>query len=220
MPQRSSTALAFALTLAASLALACHAHAGPPEPLIGGPCEGCEAVFEGRPATLAPSARIAPKGEPGEPLVIKGVVTDAVRRPVAGVIVYAYHTDARGRYPGSDEQRRTASGRHGRLRGFARTDAEGRYAFETIRPASYPVPDAPPQHVHMHVVEPGRCHYYLDDLLFTDDPRLTPEARRRMDRGRGGSGIATPAKHAGTWSVRRDIVLGANIADYARCGGR
>ncbi len=104
------------------------------------------------------------------------------------------------------------------LRGFAQTDAQGRYAFETIRPASYPVPEAPPQHVHMHVVEPGRCHYYIDDLLFTDDPRLTPEARRRMDRGRGGSGVATPVKEkSGTWSVRRDVVLGAKIGEYDRC---
>jgi protocatechuate 3,4-dioxygenase, beta subunit len=106
------------------------------------------------------------------------------------------------------------------LRGFAQTDAQGKYTFETIRPASYPVPNAPPQHVHMIVVEPGRCHYYIDDLLFSDDPRLTPDARRRMDHGRGGSGVATPAKHAGVWRVRRDIVLGSNIADHDRCGSK
>jgi protocatechuate 3,4-dioxygenase beta subunit len=200
---------------------ACSAHASPHEPLVGGPCEGCEAVFEGRPAKLSPTARIAPAGEPGEPLVIKGVVTDAAKRPVAGVIVYAYHTDAQGRYPSTPEHERTARHRHGMLRGFAQTDAQGRYAFETIRPASYPVPHAPPQHVHMHVVEPGRCHYYIDDLLFTDDPRLTPEARRRMDRGRAGSGVATPVKDpSGTWSVRRDVVLGAKVAGYDRCGSR
>lgn len=201
-------------------AATCSAHAESRERLVGGPCDGCEAVFEGRPAKLSSSSRIAPAGEPGEPMVIKGVVTDAAKRPVAGVIVYAYHTDARGLYPGREEPRRTASQRHGALRGFAQTDAQGRYAFETIRPASYPVPDAPPQHVHMHVVEPGRCHYYIDELVFTDDPRLTAEARRQHDHGRGGSGVVTPVKHNGTWSVRRDITLGASIPGYDACGSR
>lgn len=209
------------LAAAAALLLACRAHASPPERLVGGPCEGCEAVFEGRPARLASTARIAPAGEPGEPLVIQGVVTDAAKRPVAGVIVYAYHTDAKGEYPSTEAHRRAVKHRHGMLRGFAQTDAQGRYAFETIRPASYPVPNAPPQHVHMHVVEPGRCHYYIDDLLFTDDPKLTPDVRRRMDRGRGGSGVATPARDkAGAFRARRDIELGAQIADYDRCGAR
>jgi protocatechuate 3,4-dioxygenase beta subunit len=210
------------LSVVVAALAACNAYASSREPLVGGPCEGCEAVFEGRPATLAPSARIAATGQPGERLVIKGVVTDASRRPAAGVIVYAYHTDAKGIYPGRpgvDEARTTASQRHGALRGFARTDAEGRYAFETIRPASYPFPNAPPQHVHMHVVEPGRCHYVIDDIVFTDDPRLPADARKR-DRPRGGSGVVTPAKHNGAWGVRRDITLGANVPGYDGCGAK
>jgi len=214
----SPLALPFLVVLAGASPIACSAHASPPEVLAGGPCDGCEAVFEDRPAKLGSSARIAPVGEPGEPLVIKGVVTDAAKRPAAGVIVYAYHTNAQGKYPSTEAHRKTAKHRHGMLRGFARTDAAGRYAFETIRPASYPVPDAPPQHVHMLIVEPGRCYYYIDDILFTDDPRLTPDVRRRMDQGRGGSGVATPAKDAaGTWSVRRDIVLGEKVPDHDRC---
>lgn len=209
------------LTLSVVIAaVACNAHASPRETLVGGPCDGCEAVFEGRPAKLSSSARIAPAGEPGEPMIIKGVVTDAAKRPVAGVIVYAYHTNAQGLYPGREEPRRTASQRHGALRAFAQTDAGGRYAFETIRPASYPVPNAPPQHVHMHVVEPGRCHYVIDEMLFTDDPRLTPDARRQQDHGRGGSGLVTPTRQGGTWSVRRDITLGARIPGYDACGSK
>lgn len=206
-----------ALTLL--LLLAAAAHAGHHEVLVGGPCEGCEAVFEGRPAKLTSSTRIAPVGERGEPMVIKGVVTDAAKRPVGGVIVYAYHTDAQGNYPAFTTTK-TASARHGRLRAFAQTDAEGRYAFETIRPASYPIPNAPPQHVHMHIVELHRCHYFIDDLVFTDDPKLTPDQRKAHDSGRGGSGVVTPAKLQGTWTVRRDIVLGANISGYERCASK
>lgn len=197
------------LVMLVLVAAACNAHASPKEVLVGGPCEGCELVFEGRPPKLASSARIAPAAEPGESMTIDGVVRDAAKKPVAGVIVYAYHTNARGEYP-------PGKTRHGALRGFAITDKTGTYHFDTIRPASYPNTKAP-QHVHMHVVEPGKCHYTIDDLLFTDDPNLTAEHRKTQDRGRGGSGIATPTRDKGTWRARRDIVLGAGIADYARC---
>jgi protocatechuate 3,4-dioxygenase beta subunit len=133
--------------------------------------------------------------------------------PAAGVIVYAYQTDADGHYP-PDPAAMQAGVRHGRLRGWARTDATGGYQFDTIRPGGYPGTDIP-QHVHMHVVEPGRCTYYIDDILFTDDPRLSAAQRARSDRGRGGSGIATPRRAAdGVWNVRRDIRLGERIPGY------
>ena len=51
------------------------------EPVVGLPCEGCEAVFAGLPAQLFPTARIAPAGEPGEPLRITGRAYDAAGRP-------------------------------------------------------------------------------------------------------------------------------------------
>ena len=122
------------------------------EQIVGLPCEACEAVFEGLPNTLAPSSRIAPKDEPGQAMRIEGTVYDRNRRAAAGVIVYAYHTNARGIYPRDERLRGQAALRHGRLRGWAKTDARGRYRFHTIRPASYPNTDSP-AHVHMHVIE-------------------------------------------------------------------
>jgi protocatechuate 3,4-dioxygenase, beta subunit len=177
------------------------------EPVIGGPCDGCEHVFEGMPAELHQDARIAPAGEPGEGLVIHGAVTGTDGAPAVGVVVYAYQTNAKGIYP-------RAANAHGSLRGWARTDAQGRYRFDTIRPASYP-DSTIPQHVHMHIIELGKGTYYIDDVLFDDDPLLTAQQRRQMLRGRGGSGLAQPVKNAsGVWQVRRDIRLGANIPGY------
>src|SRR5262245_66231303 len=74
-----------------------------------------------RPAVLAATARIAPVGEPGTPLVIHGRVLRADGRTAApGVVVFAYHTDATGHYDVP------SAGPHSwRLRGWARTDAEG-----------------------------------------------------------------------------------------------
>jgi protocatechuate 3,4-dioxygenase, beta subunit len=186
------------------------------ERVVGGPCEGCEAVFEGRPATLASRTRIAPDGSAGEALTLTGTVRDAQGKAVAGVIVYAYHTDKEGRYPANERVSGRAAKRHGLFRGFAVTDAKGHYAFDTIRPTGYP--DSPvPQHIHMHVVEPGRCTYYIDDVVFEDDARLTEAMRRSHLKGRGGFGAIQPRREAGVWLVSRDIELGKGISDYVDC---
>jgi protocatechuate 3,4-dioxygenase beta subunit len=184
------------------------------EPVVGGPCEGCEAVFQGLPEDLSSVARIAPRDEPGEPMRIEGRVTRADGAPAAGVIVYAYHTDIHGVYPRDERLRGQAAYRHGTLRGWARTDDEGRYRFDTVRPGAYPDSDTP-QHVHMHVIEPGLCTYYIDSIVFDDDPRLTADMRSQYDSGRGGPGLVTPRRDEdGTWRVERDIVLGEGIPGY------
>jgi len=183
--------------------------------VVGLPCEGCEAVFEGLPDTLEADARIGGEEEPGRPLRIEGTVFDPAGQPAPGVIVYAYHTNPRGIYPRDDRYQGLAAYRHGRLRGWAKTDAEGRYRFATIRPAGYPESDIP-VHVHMHVIEVGRCTYYIDDILFEDDPRLTPEKKAALVRGRGGSGLVkADVDSAGVEVVRRDIHLGKNIPGYS-----
>lgn len=185
----------------------------PREPVLGG-CEGCEAVFDGLPDSLGWSAVIAGPKEPGARLVIDGTVKDAGGRAVPGIIVYAYHTDDRGIYPPDERAREIWGRRHGRLRGWTRTDAAGRYRFETIRPAGYPDTEIP-AHIHMHVLEPGRGTYYLEDIHFDDDERLTPTERRQMASGRGGPGLARPVRDGnGPWQVTRDIVLGLNIPGY------
>lgn len=177
-----------------------------PEPVVGLPCEGCELVFEGMPNHLTSSARIVPVDAAGEALVVEGVVRTADGRTAPGIIVYAYQTDAGGIYPpGSTD--------HGALRAWTKTDGEGRYRFDTVRPGNYPGRGLP-QHIHLHVIEPGRSTYYIDDITFTDDA-LLPESERTRTTCRGGCGVSDPTRDAdGTWQVRRDIVLGEAIPGY------
>ena len=190
------------LASGAALALtAARAWSAAREPVIG-ECEGCEWVFDDQPRVLTPRARIAPQGEPGAPMTIEGAVLAPRGKPAANIVVYAYHTNAGGIYP-------PAGNRHGTLRGWTRTDAAGRYRFDTIRPGAYPGREIS-EHVHMHVIEPGVGTYYIDNLEFLDDPLLTT---RRSD-GRAGSGLVMPERRDGVWYARRDIALGRNIAGY------
>jgi protocatechuate 3,4-dioxygenase beta subunit len=117
------------------------------------------------PDSLGPVAQIAPPAEPGPSMRITGHVRYEDGRTAAGIIVYAYHTNAAGLYPVSpaSESEEAGSHRHGALRGWARTDEAGRYRFDSIRPGGYPGTRTP-EHVHMHVIEPGRCTYYIDDI--------------------------------------------------------
>jgi protocatechuate 3,4-dioxygenase beta subunit len=187
------------------------------ERVVGRPCEGCTDVFIGLPKSLTSRERIAPPDEPGQPLRLDGVVYDGNGKPAGGIIVYAYHTNAKGIYPDDLQAGGGKRSRHGGLRGWVKTDERGRYRFDTIRPAGYPGTQAP-QHIHMHVIEPGRCTYSIDDVLFEDDPRHSPEDAKRMSRGKGGSGIVKPEKDpAGSWHVTRDIRLGANVSGYEEC---
>ena len=145
---------------------------------------------------------------------IEGTVYDRSGRPAPNVIVYAYHTDARGIFPPDERLRGGAAYRHGRLRAWAKTDDRGRYRFDTIRPANYP--DArTPAHVHRHAIEIGCCTYYIDSIHFEDDPRLSAGARKKLVEGRGGSGLVRPERDAnGVWVVRRDIMLGTQIPGH------
>lgn len=181
---------------------------------IGGFCEGCEAIYDGMPSQLNWETRIAPASEPGEPLEASGIIYQPDgKTPAPGVILYAYHTDARGIYPPAPAATGSAR-RHGRLRGWVRTNAKGEYKFITIKPASYPN-SAIPSHIHLIVKEADKNEYYIDDIEFEDDRLLTQQERSRR-RKNGGSGIVRPERSAGgVWLARRDIILGLNVQNYS-----
>lgn len=113
---------------------------------------------------------IAGLDEPGERLVVTGRVRYGMT-PVAGASVYAFQTDVKGLY--APDRSRADAELNPRLHGALRTDAEGRYRYETVRPGSYGGNAA---HVHYTVVAPG-YHPRIFDLWFQDDPVLV--ARRQ-----------------------------------------
>ena len=117
-----------------------------------------ERAQQQRPATLATTARIAPTSEPGTPLVVRGRLLNVDGAPARAVTVFAYQTDRGGLYD------KPENGAHSwRLRGWAKTDDDGRFTFETIRPGSYPNSNNPP-HIHFTAFLTGGERYHAGEL--------------------------------------------------------
>lgn len=117
-------------------------------------------------------ARIVRDGEPGERLSVLGQVfrPDGVT-PAAGVIVYAYQTGKDGLY---GPQGNSAP----RLRGWMKTDAQGRFRLETIRPGSYPNTRIA-AHIHFQAWGAGTPVQYTEEMLFEDDPLVLEGVKAR-----------------------------------------
>lgn len=117
--------------------------------------------FEGREA-MANGADIG-GGAQGMPLCFEGMVQDVSGQPVADALVDVWHSDADGHYdmmlPGFEDGQ-TA------MRALLRTDAEGRFWFRSIMPASYPIPDDGPVGAMMRAtgrsnMRPGHIHFLI-----------------------------------------------------------
>lgn len=180
--------------------------------LVGGPCEGCEAIFEYGNLELT-STDTLPDFEKNEPkLKLKGTVFEKDgKTPAENVILYIYQTDRNGIYATKGNEKDWAK-RHGYIRGWIKTDKTGEYTFLTFRPASYPN-SAEPEHIHITVKEPNKNEYYIDEFVFDDDAMLTKNERNKLEN-RGGSGIVKPILKDEILTVNRDIILGLNIPDY------
>lgn len=137
-------------------------------------CEWCGAMDA--PANPPPRTVISPPNETGEPLVISGTIyNEDGRTPAPGILIYAYHTNARGIYPKRTPDNGRAQWRHGYLRGWMRTNRDGKYEFRTIKPAAYPG-RTEPAHIHM-TISGASYPEYSDTIWFADDPLLTPGVR-------------------------------------------
>ncbi|NIY76015.1 intradiol ring-cleavage dioxygenase [Thalassospira sp. HF15] len=92
----------------------------------------------------------------GTPVTLIGYVLSATCTPIANAIVDLWHADGAGQYDNQGFN----------MRGYQRTDAQGRYYFDTIRPAEYAG-----RTPHYHVkVTPSNGRTLTTQLYFPDEP--------------------------------------------------
>ncbi len=126
------------------------------------------------PEKLSWQTVITRKEEPGEPLLVTGrIFAPDGRTPVEGLTLYVYHTDARGLYSEEDGNGREPNPR---LKGWMKTDRDGRYEFT---PSS-------------------RCRIPARPTAATSTPRLTARAARSSGSTASSSPTTRSSRQANT----------------------
>lgn len=125
---------------------ACSADCGPTGAATAGP-------FYVR--NVAATQNINTRGARGKPMRVSGVVLGGAdgKTPLAGTKVEIWHCDAAGAYHPNDDGDVTGyRPEEINLRGSGLTDAQGRFAFDSIVPASY---GGRRRHIHWRFEAPG-----------------------------------------------------------------
>ena len=141
--------------------------------------------YSGRQREMAAGESILLRPEPGEPLWMEGRITDAAMRPIADALIEVWQTAPNELYDVQDPDQP-----EGHLRATLRSDAQGAYAFQTILPTSYPIPDDGPAgqlltamgrhpyrpaHIHFLISAPG-YRTLVTHLFIAGDPYLESDA--------------------------------------------
>jgi protocatechuate 3,4-dioxygenase, beta subunit len=196
----------------ALLLFACNGESQNQNTKVGGPCEGCEAIYEYGNKVLNSIDTLPEFKRLPNPIKISGTIYKLDgKTPASNIILYVYQTNDKGKYP-SNANSKGWEKRHGYIRGWLKTDTSGNYEFYTSRPASYPNSTVP-QDIHITVKEPNKKEYYIEDFYFIDDPYITNNILNRKN-ARGGSGVISLHKVGDLKVAKRDIVLGLNIPNY------
>ena len=169
------------------------------------------------------------RGQVGEPLVVSGRVVDQKGAPAKGTVLALWQNAGNGLYAQQDKDQ-SPTNYHARL---AVAD-DGTFAFSTVRPVSYTVPDDGPAgdmlralgrdawrpaHLHMIVQAPGH-RPLITEFFPEDDPYLDRDAvfgvradlvlpfRKVADRQALPANLAArEALPMPVWSTTIDIVL-------------
>jgi protocatechuate 3,4-dioxygenase beta subunit len=172
--------------------------------------------YAGHQRELAQGDSILLREEEGEPLVMGGRVNSPEGQPVANALIEVWQTAPNQLYDVQDKDQP-----EGHLRASFRTDAEGRYRFQTILPVSYPIPDDGPAgqllaamgrhpfrpaHVHFMISAPG-YRTLVTHLFFEGDEYLESDAVFGVKR----SLIVRPKMYNGTSTVLYDFGLAREL---------
>jgi hydroxyquinol 1,2-dioxygenase len=101
-------------------------------------------------------------GAPGEPCDVSGRVVDVEGKPVPGALIEVWQADEDGFYDVQYSDLQQARGR-----GHLRSDADGRFWFQTVKPEAYPIPDDGPVGELLRAggrgpMRPAHIHFKID----------------------------------------------------------
>ena len=118
-----------------------------------------------------------PGGEAiGERILVHGQVVDQNGRPVPDTLIEIWQANAGGRYRHVNDGYVAALDPNFGGCGRVLTDAEGRYAFRTVRPGPYPWrnngSDWRPAHIHLSIFGEAFAQRLVTQLYFEGDPLI------------------------------------------------
>jgi protocatechuate 3,4-dioxygenase beta subunit len=183
--------------------------------IAGGPCgPNCNGYNEFLNENLLTNTDTLPLFEErkADRMLLTGVIHDFSGKPAADVLLYVFHTDAQGEYP----KRAGATGAealNGYIRGWIKTNADGRYYIFTNMPGAYPE-EKTRAHVHCIIKEPDVNVYSLMDFIFPNDPYA--ESHETIVPQHLNGGLVKDITQPGdTMKVyQRNIYLGRGVVNY------
>ncbi len=128
---------------------------------------------------------------PGPVLFVNAVVRDQRGKPIEGAEVDVWHSSPEGFYEQQDPKQAPMN-----LRGKFTTDAQGHFAFRSVKPAGYPIPiDGPvgdlvratgrhhyrPAHLHFLIYKPG-FKTLISQIYVNDDDKLETDVQFGVTR--------------------------------------
>ncbi|MFV8225143.1 intradiol ring-cleavage dioxygenase [Christiangramia aquimixticola] len=201
----------FLLVLSLFLFSCVNSQENPSARLVGGPCEGCEAIFDYGQQKLNSIDTLPGFESAVNKLKVSGTIYKSDgKTPAPNIILYLYQTNAEGLYAPAKGAEGWAR-RHGKIRGWLKTGADGKYAFYTHIPGNYPGSEFA-AHIHPTILEPDGKYYYIQDYLFENDPYVE-QGLRENPRG-GTDGVLRLKKENGILVGKRDLILSKNISPY------
>lgn len=148
-------------------------------------------------------ASIVRSPTPGAPLLASCLVRNGRGEPIVGAEVDVWHSSPVGMYENQDQAQADMN-----LRGKFVTDGEGRFAFRSVKPGHYPIPETGPvgemlRAQQRHPFRPAHLHFLLhkpsyktlitqvfvdddqyleSDVVFGVTRRLVGDYKRRTDK--------------------------------------